>query len=172
VHCAIRMSSISTPKLSIPPSFFLPYDRPIVLLTEYFSSNSAVKMVSFIGFLTVLVTAATITAVYAVPAPASELSIFENLPIVPQGWYQGIAVPTTKRLRFRIAIKQASAYILEQHLLAISDPDHAKYGQHMKRDELKAMLRPSDEVSSAILGWLSSQGVPAKDIEDNGDWIK
>ncbi len=129
-------------------------------------------MVSFIGFLTVLVTAATITAAYAVPAPASELLILEHLRIVPQEWYQGIAVPATKRLRFRIAIKQESAYIFEQHLLAISDPDHAKYGQHMKRDELKAMLRPSDEASRAILGWLSSQGVPAKNIEDNGDWIK
>jgi len=129
-------------------------------------------MLSFKPFPSVLFAFAASLGVYAAPAPASELSVLENLASIPQGWHQGHAVPASRCLRFRIAVKQANAYYFEQHLLAISDPDHAEYGQHMKRDELKAVLRPSDEATSAILGWLGSQGVPAVDIEDNGDWIK
>lgn len=41
----------------------------------------------------------------------------------------------------------------------------------MKRDQMKAFLRPSKEVSDAILDWLRSEGVPDGDIEDDGDWI-
>ena len=41
----------------------------------------------------------------------------------------------------------------------------------MKRDELKAMLRPSNDASLSILAWLESQGVPQTHIKDDGDWI-
>jgi tripeptidyl-peptidase I len=41
----------------------------------------------------------------------------------------------------------------------------------MKRDQMKAFLRPSKEVSRAILGWLGSEGIPESDIKDDGDWI-
>ena len=114
---------------------------------------------------------AAIAGVHAAPASASELTILEKLRGIPTGWHQGRAPPASQRLRFRIAVRQENAYNFEQHVLAISDPDHHKYGQHVKRDDLKNMLRPSDEASSAILGWLDSQGISAKDIEDNGDWI-
>lgn len=56
-------------------------------------------------------------------------------------------------------------------VIDMSTPDHPNYGQHMKRDQMKAFLRPSTEVSSAILSWLHSEGIPDKDIEDDGDWI-
>lgn len=36
---------------------------------------------------------------------------------------------------------------------------------------MKAFLRPSAEVSQAILGWLHSEGLSEHDIEDEGDWI-
>ncbi len=53
----------------------------------------------------------------------------------------------------------------------MSTPDHSSYGQYMKRDQMKAFLRPSKEVSEAILGWLRSEGIPESDIKDDGDWI-
>jgi tripeptidyl-peptidase I len=56
-------------------------------------------------------------------------------------------------------------------VIDMSTPDHPKYGQHMKRDQMKAFLRPSKEISQAILGWLRAEGIPASDIEDDGDWI-
>ena len=53
----------------------------------------------------------------------------------------------------------------------MSTPGHPSYGNHMKRDELKAFLRPSAEVSHAILSWLESEKIPSDNVEDDGDWI-
>lgn len=99
------------------------------------------------------------------------MSYVESLPRVPQGWQQGASVPAARRLRFRIALKQENAFAFEQHVIDISTPGHPKYGQHMSRDELKAMLQPSPDATAAILSWLTVQGVQARDIEDKGDWI-
>ena len=104
-------------------------------------------------------------------APRPELSVFESLRGIPQGWTQNGSVPAATPLRFRLAIKQENAFAFEQHVIDISTPDHARYGQHMSRTELKRMLRPSQDASSAILGWLDAEGVPASNIEDDGDWI-
>lgn len=101
----------------------------------------------------------------------SNLVVLESLPAVPQGWRQGVSVPAQELLRFRIALKQENAFAFEQHVIDISTPDHPKYGQHMKRDELKAMLRPSSNASTAVLQWLSKEHVQTTDVEDDGDWI-
>ena len=107
----------------------------------------------------------------AAPSLSSDLIVLEQLPEIPEGWHQGASVPASEPLRFRIAVKHENAFAFEQHVIDISTPDHPKYGQHMKRDELKAMLRPSSNASVAILTWLTSQGVLTSDIEDEGDWI-
>ncbi|KAI4180759.1 MAG: hypothetical protein L6R41_007030 [Letrouitia leprolyta] len=125
-----------------------------------------------LNFLRGLLAASTIfTASIAAPASTSELEPLESLRAIPQGWQQGRSPPAAQRLRFRIALKQENAYQFEQHVLAISTPDNPKYGEHMSRDDLKAMLRPSSDASSAILQWLRAEGVPSSDIKDDGDWI-
>ncbi|KAL8862715.1 MAG: hypothetical protein Q9178_001213 [Gyalolechia marmorata] len=107
----------------------------------------------------------------AAPAPVTELTPLESLGAIPQGWHQESPPPADQRLRFRIALRQENAYEFEQHVLAISTPDDPKYGQHMSREDLKAMLRPSLVASVAILNWLKAEGVPSVDIEDQDDWI-
>ena len=107
----------------------------------------------------------------AAPASSSELVPLESLRAIPQGWHQGRSPPAAQRLRFRIALRQENAHQFEQHVLAISTPDDPSYGQHMSREELKAMLKPSSDASTAILQWLQAEGVPSSDIEDDGDWI-
>lgn len=116
-------------------------------------------------------TAALFSAAVAAPSSSSELAPLESLSAIPQGWRQGKSPSASHRLRFRIALKQENAFQFEQHVLAISTPDDPKYGQHMSREELKKMLQPSSDASSAILGWLHAEGVPSSDIEDTGDWI-
>lgn len=120
------------------------------------------------GFLAASAIFATSTAA---PASTTELAPLESLRAIPQGWQQGRSPPAAQRLRFRIALKQENAYQFEQHVLAISTPDDPKYGEHMSREELKAMLQPSSDASAAIQQWLHNEGVPSSDIEDNGDWI-
>lgn len=66
---------------------------------------------------------------------------------------------------------QPNQALFEQTLLDISTPSHPNYGKHMKRDELKAMLRPTAEATVSIMEWLAASGVQSHDIEDDGDWI-
>ena len=55
--------------------------------------------------------------------------------------------------------------------MQISTPNHPRYGQHLKRDELKELIKPRTESTDAVLGWLKSSGVESEDIENNGEWI-
>ena len=128
-------------------------------------------MRSFALIPALLALAATFVEVLAAPAPVTELTVLEKLRDIPHGWHQKQPPPASKRLRFRIALKQENAYAFEQHVLEISTPDHPHYGQHMSKSELKRMLQPSEEASGAVLNWLRYQGVPDGDIENDGDWI-
>ncbi|KAI9813573.1 MAG: vesicle formation at the endoplasmic reticulum [Pycnora praestabilis] len=103
--------------------------------------------------------------------PYAAVQTLETLSAVPDGWTQISAPSPWKPLRFRIAVKQPNAASFEQTVLDISTPNHPKYGQHLKRNELKAMLRPTDEATEGILSWLAAEGVPRSRIEDDGDWI-
>ena len=99
----------------------------------------------------------------------NELLPLEDIQHAPRGWRRGSAPRPDLLLRLRIATKQTKAFEFEQHVLAISDPEHPEYGQQMKRDEVKAKLRPSQEASERILSWLRYEGVPQSHIEDDGD---
>lgn len=54
----------------------------------------------------------------------------------------------------------------------ISTPSHHRYGQHMKRNEIKDMLRPHAQATESVLRWLYLSGsIPESDITDDGDFI-
>jgi tripeptidyl-peptidase I len=96
---------------------------------------------------------------------------FDSLRAVPSGWKQlGTPSPDT-RIHLRIALKKPNHDLFEKTLFAISSPDHPKYGQHLKREELKAMLKPTAQSTDTVLSWLKESGVSASDIENDGDWI-
>ncbi|KAI9782637.1 MAG: vesicle formation at the endoplasmic reticulum [Peltula sp. TS41687] len=104
-------------------------------------------------------------------APATTSMVFEHLPMVPEGWTQ-IGTPSPEQLlRFRIAVQSPKLAEFHQHVLDISTPDHPRYGLHMKRDEVKAMLRPAEAATESVLEWLHNAGVSRLDIEDDGEWI-
>lgn len=102
----------------------------------------------------------------------SNLTVLESLSEIPQEWQQGAAVPASKRLGFRIALRQENAFAFEQRVIAMSTPNHPLYGRHMEQQEVRRMLQPSLEASGAVLQWLTGEGVPATNIRDDGDWIK
>lgn len=103
---------------------------------------------------------------------SSDLAVLESLSGAPPEWRQGATVPAGKHLGFRIALRQENAFAFEQQVIAMSTPDHPSYGQHMRQQEVRRMLLPSLEASGAVLQWLASEGVPATDIRDDGDWIQ
>lgn len=55
--------------------------------------------------------------------------------------------------------------------MEVSDPNHARYGQHLKRDQLKDLIKPRAESSGAVLSWLEESGISSEDIKDDGEWI-
>ena len=110
-----------------------------------------------------------IAALSAAAAQAADL--MEHLTDVPEGWTAvGHPDPTTPMF-FRIAMTQPNQGLFEQTLYEISNPAHPRYGQHLKRDELKAMLRPAQVATEAVISWLVDAGVSREAIEDDGEWI-
>lgn len=55
--------------------------------------------------------------------------------------------------------------------MEISTPSHPRYGQHLKREELKDLIKPRVESTSAVLNWLGQSGIEARDIQNDGEWI-
>ncbi|KAF2156079.1 tripeptidyl-peptidase-like protein [Myriangium duriaei CBS 260.36] len=113
----------------------------------------------------------TLVAALAGLASLAEGKVMESLHGVPQGW-QAVRKPAAEtKLMFRIAMNQPAEGLVEQMLFDISTPGHAKYGQHLKRDELKELLRPNPQATSAVIAWLKESGISAEHIVDDGEWI-
>lgn len=121
----------------------------------------------------VLATLATAIGHVVAPNPAvyKSLKVFEALHELPRGWTKGEAPSPESRLRLRIALEEPDHDFFEQTLFAVSNPAHERYGQHLKREEVKALIKPRDESTEAVLSWLRNSGVAAADIENNGEWI-
>lgn len=97
--------------------------------------------------------------------------LMESLPSVPDDWREiGRPLPEA-RLLLRIAMTSPKQALFEQTLLDISTPGHAKYGKHMKRDELKLMIQPTSEATASVMNWLLQSGVSRDAVADDGEWI-
>ncbi|KAK4157169.1 peptidase-like protein [Chaetomidium leptoderma] len=98
-------------------------------------------------------------------------TVFESLGAKPHGWTRlGNASPY-QPLKLRIALQQPNDAVFEQTLYEVSDPAHAKYGQHLSRDALSALMTPRAESTSAVLSWLRDAGIPHSKIHEDGEWI-
>jgi tripeptidyl-peptidase I len=55
----------------------------------------------------------------------------------------------------------------------VSDPDHARYGQHLSAEEVHELIKPSHEASDAVHEWLREYGFDAADLSYSPakDWI-
>jgi tripeptidyl-peptidase-1 len=111
------------------------------------------------------------SAVYARSTSHVENVQVENLRHVPEGWKEVGAPEQTRRLQFRIAVHQPNHALFEQTLMEISTPSHPRYGQHLKRAELKELIKPRDESTDAVLQWLEESGVAEEDVVNDGEWI-
>ena len=100
---------------------------------------------------------------------ANGAKIMESLGDIPRGWKVRGTPAADAPVTLRIAMTQPREAMLNQALLDMSTPGHARYGQHMKRDELKALLRPESHASAAVVAWLKQSGID--NIVDDGEWI-
>jgi tripeptidyl-peptidase-1 len=98
-------------------------------------------------------------------------TVLESLPAQPRGWTRLADASPDHTLKLRIALHQPGEALFERTLYEVSDPAHAKYGQHLSRDELSALLAPRAESTSAVLSWLRDAGIESSKVEEDGEWI-
>eukprot|EP00753_Platysulcus_tardus_P005849 PLAT13725.4.p1 GENE.PLAT13725.4~~PLAT13725.4.p1 ORF type:complete len:551 (-),score=292.13 PLAT13725.4:810-2462(-) len=105
-------------------------------------------------------------------AAAVELRMHEAL-VVPRGWRRVGDADDSQMLRMTVAVKQQNVQLLEETLLAVSDPDSPRYGQHLTFEQVNELTAPTEENMLAVLGWLETAGVSAADVSasTNGDFI-
>ncbi|KAH9900178.1 subtilisin-like protein [Xylariomycetidae sp. FL2044] len=97
--------------------------------------------------------------------------IVDSVPKVPMGWRKLRNADPARVIKLRIALEQPNLQQFEKTLYDISTPQHALYGRHLTRDQVKEMVKPRDESVDAVLGWLESYGIPSSDIQHDGEWV-
>ncbi|KAK3297407.1 peptidase S8/S53 domain-containing protein [Chaetomium fimeti] len=99
-------------------------------------------------------------------------TVFESLPTNhPPGWTRLGNAPASQHLKLRIALQQPNEALFERALYEVSDPAHARYGQHLSREALASLLAPRAESTAAVLGWLRGAGIPPGQVEADGEWV-
>lgn len=90
----------------------------------------------------------------------------------PKGWtVAGVPAPD-EAILFRIALRppQQRLKLFEQTISVVSDPYHARYGQHLRGAQLKNLLR-ANESAKAVRDWLAASGIDEDDIQGDDEWI-
>src|ERR1700761_8102948 len=77
----------------------------------------------------------------------------------PRNWVDLGRAPLTHIIPLRIALPQLRFPELEQHLAEISDPSHARYGEHLSKADVEELVAPHASSVDAVYGWLESHGV-------------
>lgn len=130
-------------------------------------------------------------------APSSTVyKVKENF-AAPLPWTKGDAAPADAPIVLRIALPRIGFPELEQHLLEIrhvvsgvcivmtvvcsdldahtySDPSHERYGQHLSKEEVNALLAPHTDSVTSVNEWLASHGISKSALtrSASGDTIK
>jgi hypothetical protein len=76
----------------------------------------------------------------------------------------------------RIGLKQEKIDELIASLYEVSDPTHSRYGQHLRKKDVDALVRPHAQTVKIVDEWLSYHGVDA-DADavtrtGAGEWIE
>jgi tripeptidyl-peptidase I len=74
----------------------------------------------------------------------------------------------------RLALKQDGFDELVKHLYEVSEPTHERYGAHLTKEEVDALIAPHPDTTDLVESWLSHHDIQSSDCHrsDAGDWIK
>ncbi|KAJ7173519.1 peptidase S8/S53 domain-containing protein [Mycena filopes] len=92
----------------------------------------------------------------------------------PRGWEFQSAPPADHLLDMRIGLKQAKLEELISSLYEVSDPAHERYGQHLSKEEVDALVAPHPDSVEAVESWLQHHGINPADAHfrsGGGEWI-
>jgi len=107
------------------------------------------------AFLLAVLSAAT--SVDSLPSSSSYAT--KERHIVPRGWTAVGDAAKSQLLNLQIGLKQRNEGFIERHLIEVSDPNHARYGQHLSAAEIHDMIAPSNETLILVTEWLAEHHV-------------
>lgn len=130
------------------------------------SSSSSSPLLVLLLYVTGILAAATGGAT---TSSTSSLDVFESLAQLPRGWTRTGPARPDDPVRLRVSLKQQNLDAFYEGLLQVSTPDHPRYGQHYQGHELRRLLRPAPEATTAALSWLRAHNVTT--VRDDGDYL-
>jgi len=83
----------------------------------------------------------------------------ERRHINSNGWHRHSRLQQDHVLPIRIAMKQSNLHKLEEHLMAVSDPESKDYGKHWSHKQIAETFAPSESTMKAVFEWLIAAGV-------------
>ncbi|KAF3047812.1 hypothetical protein E8E11_005979 [Didymella keratinophila] len=109
----------------------------------------------------------------ATPLSARSPYVVKETHYVPKEWQKQDRAHGGKTISLQIGLKQGRFEELDRHLHEVSDPDHARYGQHLTADEVDELVRPSSETHDLVHDWLQENGIEIESLSYSAakDWI-
>ncbi|KAH9005507.1 tripeptidyl peptidase A [Lactarius hatsudake] len=91
----------------------------------------------------------------------------------PRNWVDLGRAPPTHLIPLRIALPRPRFLELEGHLTEISDPLHERYGKHLSKEDVEALVAPDASSVDAVHEWLESHGIKKEACHRSpaGDWV-
>jgi len=56
-------------------------------------------------------------------------------------------------------------------MLAVSDPESGRYGQHLSNQQVHDLIAPTPDTVRTVLAWLASHGIIPQAMTSNSDWL-
>lgn len=111
-----------------------------------------------------------ITGASALPTSGQNYRLKErHLP--PVQWLEVGKPHKDEVIHMQIGLRQQNEGVIESHLLEISDPKHARYGQHMSSAEIHDLVAPSDETVELVNAWLAEHDITNAVHSPGKDWV-
>lgn len=104
----------------------------------------------------------------------SDILVKERIPEPSQSWKNLGSALSDHMLYLRIALPQSNFAALERHLYQVSDPAHERYGAHLSKEHVEALVKPKQESVNLVEEWLTMHGVDVHhDVARSpaGDWL-
>ena len=91
----------------------------------------------------------------------------------PRGWVKHSRPDPNHNIVLRIGLPQLDFHVLEKNLYEVSDPDHQRYGQHLSKAEVEALVAPHPESIELVNEWLGTFGVNEDSLVRSParDWV-
>ncbi|TFY67410.1 hypothetical protein EVJ58_g1640 [Rhodofomes roseus] len=114
-----------------------------------------------------------VLSAFAVAAPAEHTHRVKETVLPPRGWTALRPASPAHTIELRIGLPQPNFAELEEHLYAVSDPSSERYGGHLSKEEVEALVAPHPESVHLVEEWLASHGLlgDALSRSSAGDWV-